>query len=235
MKKLLALILAFLTSVFSSTEYRVADTKVYTENTFQITDSTLPDYRKYFGGNNKLSATDACDTDIIFAQGQPVKKYAGYWFINGNKYTAVEGDKNAFKLRNNVISTVCEEGGFCIPSGTFKAGDKIIMPLDGYIACHSFGNSVDNIALHVTHPTTGSKYYIKISGMQKWYCDRNRTGEFVYHNGDEQFQKVLPAGAVIGFATEDTMITVKPMSNNKVIDTPLTVKQFYKGKIPEDK
>ena len=246
MKKLIALLMSFIMSLSTSTKFNPTDDKVYTKDTYTVQETTLPDYRQYFG-NAKASATSGCNTHNFYSRGVRVQgdNVYGYWLVDGDNYSIDSPDKNKVttytydsdgKKQTNTgqfTSKTDNSGNKYIhtPKGMFPKGSAIIMPYDGTLSSTSAnGSSITAMTVLCTHPN-GTQYRIQINNMKMWYCDKDRTGEFDFHTGEEQFGKKFSAGNVLGYATEDTYVVIKPIRNKKVLsDYSLTLNKFYKGK-----
>lgn len=255
MKKILALITAFFMSLGTSTDYTVVSEKPYTNNTYTVTDTTMPDYRSYFLGGEGASSSSGCQTINYSSNAQQVGFGTGYWFIDGNKpdmtkshtkfkaklyeYTPDPNDSTKM-VRNDgepkVETYVENDDGTqdaAIKSGMFLEGQYIIAPFKCILESRSVSGSVTSMKLLCTVGATS--YRIRINNMKCWYCDINRTGELKFHTSDEQCGKTFSAGNVLGVATPETYVIIQPVDASGTVIGHCSMAQFYKGALTKDK
>lgn len=249
MKKILALITAFFMSLSTSTDYTVVSDKPYTNNTYTVTDTTMPDYRSYFLGGEGASSSSGCQTINYNSNAKMVKSSTGFWFIDGTEpemtdthtkfkaklYTyKPDPDDNTKMLRDDGKPTLTaiksSSGNYKdagIKSGMFLDGQYIIAPFKCVLDSRSVSGSVNSMKLICNVGATS--YSIRINNMKCWYCDVNRTGDLQFHTSDEQFGKTFSAGNVLGVATPETYIIIRPVDASGTVIGHCSMAQFYRG------
>lgn len=217
LKKLLAIVLAFFTSLFNSLEFQISDDKVYSESAYYtISEDDEPDYREFYGSINAGADTSGCKTTNYNAQGKLVDMagttvmYEGYWLENGT-----------YKNINDISD---QEQGY-----TFNSESYIIIPYDGVLQSDSTNNNGTTMTIFCS--VGDVTYRLSISGMQCWYCDIGRhysSDDNTFHTSENQKGKSFKAGNVIGLSTAGTSISIAPIKNGKVVGT-CTLQQMYMG------
>lgn len=246
MKKILAMILSFFMSLSTQTNYTMTEEKPYVASTYKVEDTALPDYRAYFGGGEKASATAGCNTNNYYSRGKLFGDCAGYWFVDGEvptdfnnimyhkkvetasggavQYKTVRDDKKG--IRENPNDSRIKY--VYLRKGTFEENQAIIMPYPGKLESSSSTTGLNNMIVTCSAPGKSHVFQISIKNMKYWYCDKDRKGDINFHTGDEQQGKSFAAGHVLGYATEDTTITIKAMENGKVLSrAKVTLDSFY--------
>ena len=241
MKKILAMIIAFVVSLSTNTEYSEVASKPYSGDYFTITGKETPDYRIFYGGTDTTTSASGCKITPYSAMGKKPSFSDAYWFINNqsvnvdqlNSYTSVKKDE----AKKQTAYYYC--------SGIFSDGSYLIMPYTGKITCDTKSNDCTSIELVCTNNTTDVSYKIIIGNMKCWYCDVGRTGATDFskdsdgnvintlggHTVDEFKDTSLPAGDVIGVTTSNTTIKVIPIKNQtdqSKLGT-CTLYEFYTG------
>ena len=243
MKKILAIIMAFLTSLSTSTDYNIASEKTYTDGYYTVKETALPDYRSYYGGGDKASLSSGCKTTKYNAHGEKIKGTSCFWFIDGESFDvnttevtvydekgiALKGKKYLHELIKvtSANSKYKDKYDASIPAGAFKNGKAIICPTEAKLVSSS--KSTGLTSMTIACMSGNNRYKVKINNMQKWYCDADRKGDILFHTGDEQKGAAFHAGNVLGYATPETSIVIYPINaKNKRCGT-CTMKQFYSG------
>lgn len=215
MKKLLAIAVSFVISLFNNVSYEAVEGKQYTDDSYYKVDvSDAPDYREYYSSVPSTAKKYACKTTNYNAQGEKVKmttdvKYTGYWFEN-----AVNMTEDSLNASSN--------------THTFTSSGYIIIPFDGKLNTDSTTNNGENMT--VICSVDGKDYQLTFTGMECWYCDvgRGDLGESSkYHTSDNQKGKAFKAGNVLGRSVGgQTTVEVKPIKNGKAKGS-CTIQQFY--------
>ena len=237
MKELLSLILAFLTSLGTSTEFcRVAD-KPYTANYYTIEVEDPPDYREFFNSSTSASNETNCKTTVYTAQGKRVQSSVGYWVANNQTYQldSLGGKCKPHRSTNKVQQD--NKIDYYRVSECFSEGVYIIMPYSGTLQSPSSNTRNNSITVFCTHPETGVTYKVQFSKMRCWYCDIGRNGALdkeeeegnLFHTSGEKVGKKFPAGSVLGVATDKTFFNITPIDDSESAIGTATLKQFYLG------
>lgn len=214
MKKILAIIIAFCTSLFNSVDFQVAGDKQYTaDGYYQIDVGESPDYRTFYGSNPTASNLTSCKTTNYSAQGKRVSldtsvSTVGYWFVNGVNMD----EKN-----------LPEEKYY-----EFTSESYIICPFDATLETDSTSN--DGSTMTVICSVDNKSYRLTITGMECWYCDVGRnfsSGTLFQHTSDNQKGHVFKAGNVLGKAKAGTVINVCAIVNGRASSKAISVKQMY--------
>lgn len=248
MKKILALITAFFMSLSTSTNYTVVSDKAYTTDTYQVTDTSMPDYRAYFLGGDGVSSSSGCQTTNFNSNAQPVGFGMGVWFVDSSTPTASnEANKKCFKAKlyeydkdgkrkDDPVDVDCivkvEEDGNTyndayVKSGMFLNDQYIIAPFKCTLESKSISGSVTSMTLRCD--VGANTYRIKIYNMKCWYCDINRTGDYTFHTSDEQCGKTFSQGNVLGVATPETYVKITPINSAGTAIGHCSMLQFYNG------
>lgn len=247
MKKILALITAFFMSLSTSTNYTVVSDKAYTTDTYQVTDTAMPDYRAYFLGGDGVSSSSGCQTINFNSNARPVGFGMGVWFVDGATPNASNKvDAKCFKAKlyeyddkgkrtgdheENCSIKVEEDGNTYsdayVKSGMFLDGQYIIAPFKCTLESKSISGSVTSMNLRCD--VGANTYRIKIYNMKCWYCDINRTGDYTFHTSDEQCGKTFSQGNVLGVATPETYVKITPINSAGTAIGHCSMLQFYNG------
>lgn len=216
MKKIFAMIMGLIMSLFNSVSYApVEDKSITNSNFYTIDEADAPDYRELYGGVATASSLVSCKTKNFTAQGKPVNyienknvTYHGYWLENA--ITKADSDLPTDKAY------------------TFSSDTYIIMPYDGTLLTDSTTNNGHNM---IVVCNVGSKSYrLKFTKMKCWYCDVGRTepdnGNYV-HTSDNQKGKSFKAGNVLGMAKDGTKVLVHEMDGDTVLENGTTFKTLY--------
>lgn len=212
MKRLLAMLLALFTSIFSGVNYQVSGEKPYANNIYYtIDEADAPDYRTLYDKSFVAeSNTTGCKT-ANYSEGQQYVIYngvstthKGYWFIAND--TVVADDNIKFKT---------------IDIGASDA--YIICPYDATLLSTSMTNDGHSMQLRVE--LNGNAYNLLFENMDRWYCCMSRTNPLFDNNGNEVWQHTsseqkghtFNAGNVLGRATDNTTVRITAVSGDDTV------------------
>lgn len=208
MKRLLSMLLALLTSIFSGVNYQVNDVSKPFANGiyYTIDEADAPDYRTLYdksfvaeSNTTGCKTTNYSDGATYLLYNGTSTTYLGYWFLSDQN--AVLDDK--FKVKTMDINT---------------DGAYIICPYDAELRSTSMTN--DGHSMLVRVELNGKSYTLLFENMDRWYCCMSRTnplydssGNTVWqHTSSEQQGHKFSAGNVLGRATSSTRVTINPSS-----------------------
>lgn len=231
------MLLAFITSLGTSTEFKIVQEKPYSGNYYTIDISDPPDYREFFNSSTSASNETNCKTSVYSAQGKRVEGSVGYWIVNNQTYhiDSMAGKVKGHKSTDTVNSK--NKIDYYKVSKCFTEGSYIIMPYSGTLQSPSANSKNNSITVFCEHPETGVTYKLKFCNMRCWYCDIGRDGALdtskdcgdMYHTSDEKAGKKFPAGSVLGVATDKTYFQIVPIDDSESSMGTATLKQFYRG------
>lgn len=210
MKRLLAMLLALFTSIFTGVNYQVSGEKPYANDIYyKIDEADAPDYRTLYDRSFVAeSNTTGCKT-TNYSEGQQyviyngvATSYKGYWFIAND--TAVVDDNLKYKTLN-----IGSEGSY------------IICPYDATLCSTSITNDGHSMSIRIE--LNGKAYDLLFENMDRWYCCMSRTNPLIDPNGNEVWQHTsteqqghtFSAGNVLGRATANTTVNIKPVSKTE--------------------
>lgn len=253
MKELLAMLLAFFTSLGTSTDFSIVADKPYTTDYYTVDITDPPDYRTFYDSSVSASSETNCKTTTYTAQGRRVASanfnsendanIVGYWFANNQTFNT----QVMASMCKEHISTDKVEGenkvDYYEAVGCFTEGTYIIMPYSGTLQSPSASTMNHSMTVFCANPVNGQQYKLKICNMRCWYCDVGRKGALdttepkgnMYHTSDEKPGKKIPAGAVLGVATKDTKIQIIPIDANGTSVGTATLTEFYEGTFTKPK
>lgn len=236
-KELLSLILAFFTSLGTSTEFSIVQDKPYTTNYYTVDVTDPPDYREFFSSGASASNETNCKTTVYSAQGKRVDGSVGYWVANNQTYQI--GSLGGKVVAHTPTDYVTQENkiDYYKVEECFTEGVYIIMPFSGTLQSPSSNTMNNSITVYCTHPETGVQYKLKFCEMRCWYCDIGRDGALdksgehgtMYHTSDEKAGKKFPAGSVLGVATDKTYFQIVPIDQSEASIGTADLVQFYNG------
>lgn len=224
MKKILAMILAFIISLSNNTDYTITSDKPYTKDYYTINVDDPPDYRKYYGTISTSDATENCKTTNFSAQGKKVSGSDGFWFVNNMSASLDSIDGNIVEHHKNNDGS--QSVDYYVADGIFTDGNYIIMPYTGTLQCESKTNDCKSMTVFCKSPN-GTEYKLVFANMECWYCDVSRDNP-TFHTSDEQTGKKFMAGNVLGKATSETIVKIIPTQGSSAVGTA-TLSQFYSG------
>lgn len=204
MKKILALIAAFIISVFAGTSFTPAPNKQYSDYVYQINTYYQPDYRARYSGESTVQS--GCNTTNFLAAGKQMYGSTGVWFVSGY---APSGEGYGYSLIPTVTPIQTDDNGteYPLPPLDIKnepmtdpadsskkiwslTGNEvkydanneqiddgefvIVAPYDCVLLSDSKGSDITEMYVKCTHPITGVSYIIHMENLVCWYCDFQR-------------------------------------------------------------
>lgn len=210
MKRLLAMLLALFTSIFSGVNYQVSGEKPYANDIYyKVDEADAPDYRTLYDRSFVAeSNTTGCKT-ANYSEGQQYvlynginTSYKGYWFLSNDTVTVDD------ELKYKTLSIGTE-------------GAYIICPYDATLRSSSTTN--DGHTMQIRIELNGKAYDLTFENMDRWYCCMSRTNPLKDNNGNEVWQHTsseqqghtFSAGNVLGRATAETTVRIKLISDSE--------------------
>lgn len=237
MKEFLAMVLAFITSLSTSTEFRIVDDKPYTSDYYTVEVSDPPDYREFHGSGESASSEVSCKTTVYTAQGKRVENSSGFWIANNQTYTlgSLPGKVVPHKPTDSVVNK--NRIDYYTVKKCFTEGTYIIMPYTGELKSPSSNKQNNSITVTCQNPDTMVRYKLNFCAMRCWYCDISRKGALskeseegsMYHTSDDKEGKKFPAGTVLGVATDNTYFQIVPIDSDDSAIGTATLEEFYAG------
>ncbi len=232
------MVLAFITSLGTSTEFSIVDDKPYTGNYYTVDISDPPDYREFYSQGSSASNETNCKTTVYMAQGKRVDGSVGYWVANNQTYSIDSlGGKSVPHYPTDYVNKD-NEVDYYKATECFTEGVYIIMPFSGTLQSPSANTQNNSMTVFCEHPETGVRYKLKFCKMRCWYCDIGRNGALskdtkqgtLYHTSDERAGKKFPAGSVLGVATDNTYFQIVPIDDTDSALGTATLEEMYAGK-----
>lgn len=225
MKRLFAYLMAFLMSLKTSTAYTPTPEKDFSFSTYSVETLDPPDYRDYYYGAEGEKVSQLCVLTHFTSNGKRAYPTMDpYWFVDG------------LAMPDDLTDNISVKDGEMTLSNLFTNNTYIIAPSTCKLKVHSKGSDGKSMTLNCTIADTS--YTVGIQNMGGWYCDVSRTGKIENHTGEDQYNTTFRAGQVLGYATNDTTITIKAIvtKNHKDLKNSKskcawvnTIEQFYTG------
>lgn len=219
MKKLLAWLMSFFIALFNNVEFTTRDIREYDiNNVYRLeTEDKMPDYRTQSQILNNVSSSVSCRNRNFFGNGKKIDykneepDIKAYWFLSERK--SIDDISNSEKTIT-----------LSMPN------KEIIAPYNCYLSNENLAANDCTTMELVCVIHNKDAYRISISGMSMWYCDKNRQ-ELLPHtweNPDSNGVKhQFSAGNVLGYTSENTVITVNAMDGGSVTDDAITLRSFF--------
>lgn len=219
MKKLLAWLMSFFIALFNNVDFTQQDNREYdASNVYRLEcEEREPDYRTMQQIHNSISSDVSCRNKNFSGRGKRVNygnqnpPLQAYWFL--------ENSMNLDEISDSDKSLTVN-----------GSGQAIIAPYDCILVNENLAaNDCTTMELICTIHNE-EKYRIAITGMSKWYCDKNREQllPHTWENPDKNGKKhTFSAGNVLGYTSEETVITVNAMRNGAVTDASITLRGFF--------
>ncbi len=219
MKKLLAWLMAFVVALFNNVEYTKMDAHEYDSSKIYYLDveEARPDYR-YQRSDLDINSSEVSCRYSNYSQSAKRVQYGAdqpsikaYWFESpGIRLEDITDSEKSITLTSE--------------------GRPIYAPYDCILTTENLSAN-DGTTMEVVCTISGQeRYRISISGMSKWYCDKLRTttGFHTWDNPEPNGRKhTFSAGNVLGYQSSNTVIVVNSMSGGQVVDTGLTMRDFF--------
>lgn len=216
MKRLIALFISLITSLFQNVDYVQQDrglNEFAHGSYYVIEEGAEPDYRQIYGGDTHLSSKDTCrqshnnvaSTRRVVQDGtnKVDAAYNGYWFVASEDVDLSDLLTSASPVK---ISDIAKA-----PEGAY-----IINPYPAVCTSDPSFGATSTMKLTIDHH--GVTYTIDISGMTRWFCCLNKVkpdatdenGNDVYvHTFNTWDDRNFMAGMILGEANADTTITIR--------------------------
>jgi len=224
MKKLIALLLGVIYSVFSNlTPVTPKEMPYVTESEYVISNQEDINYKQLYELYNTTGEdeTQYCKKETYNSDKDKDKTivpseagYYRYWIQPGKPYPGT-GITDVKKCKI-----------------TPEKGEQLIAPIDCTILTLPFSEESQKGGLRLQ---VGEQYILEFINLKCWYCcahkEEPENGVYI-HNGPNYPPKgwTIEAGKVIGVADSDTEFNVYTVSNGKIVQ--ITYDEFFVGKAP---
>ena len=226
MKRLLAMLLALLTSLFQGVNYQASDVKPYAPTAYyKIDPDSKPDYRALYDSTYMPNSnTSSCRTTNYSSNGRLISygtttvPETGYWFIDDATVDITDDS-----LKANLLD---------LSAGN---GEYLICPYDAVLCTNSANNKGHDMKLKITLDSVDYELYFE--EMERWYCCMARQNPVVdssgntiwIHTSDEQYGHIFKQGNVLGRASDKTKVTITCTTDSNLS----TFESMYKNAKPQ--
>lgn len=211
MKKMIALLLSLLYSMFSNVEYQPVDDVPFDyQGYYIITDTQAPDYRALYSTGAVLSLSDSCfntqvavDNLVTIQSEQNTDNYA-YWVA------PVEVSLNDIANFGTMY--------------TFEEDTEVAIPRKATIVTHAYAS---NSGHYMELVTLDGNYRFVFNNLERWYCCRTREATENWEHTIDVFGTDLSDGNLVGYATPETTFQVQKLNQETGLFEVIDLYSFY--------